>query len=108
MKEYIEREATKTEIAIYLDTLIYEKPEGIESNLDNIKLALLDLIDYNTVAADVSSVRHGEWIAITNGLQGWKCNLCDEHIYVEPPRNVDRYLYPYCPGCGAKMNGGSK
>ena len=60
---------------------------------------------YFKPAADVQEVRHGEWVPITNGLQGWKCNLCDEHIYVEPPRNPKRYKYPYCPNCGAKMDG---
>lgn len=48
-------------------------------------------------------VKEGKWLEITNGLEGWKCSLCDEHIYVESPRNVQRYLYPFCPGCGAHM-----
>ena len=58
--------------------------------------------------ADFVEVKHGKWLTITNGLRGWKCSLCDEHICVEPPRNVDRYLYPFCPGCGAKMKRGNK
>lgn len=103
-KEYIEREATKTEIASYFDILIYEKPEGIEPNLNNLKLALLNLIDYNTVTANVAPVIHGEWEVCTEysvfGLYqvGWRCSLCGR---------TESYKQPYC-NCGAKMDGGKE
>lgn len=95
-KEYIEREATKTEIAIYFDTLIYEKPEGIEPNLNNIKFALLDLIDYNTVAADVAPIVHGEWIHKNGEMY---CSVCGSEALMDEVY----YKSPYCPDCGAKM-----
>ena len=40
------------------------------------------------------------------GLYGWKCSLCDEHVYVNRKSDVNRYLYPCCPNCSAKMKKG--
>ena len=61
----------------------------------------------NIPAANVEEIKHGEWLPITSpGLYGWKCSLCDEHVYVNRKADVNRYLYPRCPMCGAKMKKG--
>lgn len=49
---------------------------------------------------------HGLWISSNNGCRGWICSECGEFILVEEPRVLDRYLYPYCPGCGRSMSRG--
>ena len=62
--------------------------------------------DYFYPAADVESVRHGEWIEIkkysemfgVDFILGYRCSLCGRR---------EEYLQPYC-NCGAKMNGGNE
>ena len=92
-KEYIEREA----IAKHIDQSFGEV---------STPFVVREIRNFPT--ADVAEVKHGEWKPVTGGLYGWKCNLCDEHIYVNRKSNVNRYLYPYCPNCGAKMDGKEK
>ena len=49
-------------------------------------------------AADVVEVRHGKWYKgdmPTYG--GYKCSFCE--------LNTVEYNKPYCPNCGAKMDG---
>ena len=47
----------------------------------------------NAPAADVAPVRHGRWIDSSNG---WMCSECEQD---------NTYDKPYCPNCGAKMDG---
>ena len=59
-------------------------------------------------AADVVEVRHGEWIPIEyDGYADgypvwdlWECSVCQEEH-----RGDEDTLTPYCPNCGAKMDG---
>lgn len=44
-------------------------------------------------AADVAPVRHGRWIDSSNG---WMCSECEQD---------NTYDKPYCPNCGALMDG---
>lgn len=61
----------------------------------------------NAPTADVVEVVHGEWI--DNGLDSWdgstyyfrQCNSCG---YERDDCNPD-YDTPYCPNCGARMDG---
>ena len=55
--------------------------------------------DRHLPSADVAPVRHGRWKPgdmPTYG--GFKCSLCKKNTIVYKP--------PYCPNCGAKMDGG--
>ena len=58
-------------------------------------------------AADVATVRHGRWIKESDG--GTRCSVCNKRVRDvtgggdEP---VDLSDMPYCPKCGAKMDGG--
>lgn len=55
------------------------------------------LID-NHPAADVRPERHGEWLDSESPLtSSCKCSLCSCYFESETP---------YCPNCGAKMDGG--
>ena len=55
-------------------------------------------------AADVAPVRHGKWIDGRCTVCGWEePDVCtwlgyDSEAWIEPP---------YCPNCGAKMDGGN-
>jgi len=60
-----------------------------------------------TAAADVAPVKHGEWIEHQhidrNGTyytSHYKCSECGFEDFDEE--------YPYCPNCGARMDGGNK
>lgn len=50
---------------------------------------------------DVEEVRHGEWIKqlVSQelcGVEYYRCSLCNHE---------EQYKPPYCPFCGAKMDG---
>lgn len=55
--------------------------------------------------ADVAPVRHGEWVHdgfdIPHGVDWMHCSICNRR---EP--HVPAAMTTYCPGCGAKMDGG--
>lgn len=48
---------------------------------------------------EAETVRHGRWIHDYNNLYG--CSECMERETMSPKK-----LKPYCPNCGAKMDGG--
>lgn len=50
-------------------------------------------------AADVQPVRHGRWLWRSFNIM---CSECDFMPYFDSTEP----LYPYCPNCGAKMDGG--
>ena len=60
--------------------------------------ALLTKVD-SCPTADVVEVRHGEWIKATPYSQEY-CNQCGL-----TPKTIFGKLPPYCPNCGAKMDG---
>ena len=59
--------------------------------------------------ADVVEVRHGEWVEDERtycgaGRCNYKCTVCGKLISAVR-RDTTEHLYPYCPNCGAKMDG---
>lgn len=84
-------------------------PEYIEHH-DAIQQIML-VIDkerklLNDAAADVAPVRHGQWEQdeIAHGLNVWLCSACGQ-----PTQLLDGDVSaktPYCPNCGARMDGG--
>lgn len=58
-------------------------------------------------AADVAPVVHGQWIDKPTGrygqMQSW-CSACGKHSGIGGIKS-NRHK-PYCPNCGAKMDGG--
>ena len=87
MKEYIEREA------------VFQELDSLKAD---IKLAMLGV--YKAVdaipAADVAPVIHGEWIRKNGEMY---CSVCGGEALMDEVY----YKSPYCPDCGAKMDGGN-
>lgn len=96
MAEYIEREKT-VELLRSLGNREYRKEKGTIQ--DAIKM--ISCPKY-TPAADVAQVVHGQWgtgrFNLKTGNYEEQCTRC---------RNFSKeYDKPYCPNCGAKMDGG--
>lgn len=81
MAEYIDREKAKSLLHI-------EYAYAAEQLLDEIP------------AADATPVVHGRWVCVhkIDPISGYRCSKCR--------RIVGFDLTPYCPNCGAKMDGG--
>ena len=81
MAEYIDREKAKSLLHI-------EYAYAAEQLLDEIP------------TADVASVVHGLWAPVNkiDPISGYRCSKCRCIVGFD--------LTPYCPGCGAKMDGG--
>lgn len=56
-------------------------------------------------AADVAPVVHGRWERDADG--DWYCTNCDEVVVICESGRERTYRKPYCPNCGAKMDGGA-
>lgn len=54
----------------------------------------VSVISNNMPPADVAPVVHGEWI---EGKELERCSICGKKGFPD---------WPYCPKCGAKMDGG--
>ena len=88
MSDYIEREAVKEAIGfVHLHFVACGENKS-----------LLDVIN-EIPAADVAPVRHGRWIHCfqQDGETVGQCYEC----------HAIRFVDPYCPNCGAKMDGGA-
>lgn len=55
-------------------------------------------------AADVAPVVHGRWERDEDG--DWYCTNCYEVVAICESGRERTYRKPYCPNCGAKMDGG--
>ena len=105
MAEYIERES-----AMLLPELPKEYRNYQTNNLDDAyeqgwydALCCLEHIP----AADVAPVRHGRWVdnhCTACGMMPMGDEMWNNHGF-EPPL-FERFM-DYCPGCGARMDGGS-
>ena len=101
-KEYIEREALIDKIGtVPLWTGCREDSYTFELHLALVAIekGLKKLIS-ELPAADVVSVKHGEWI-----YDHWcefKCSECGQLSDSKPYKGKERY----CPNCGARMDGG--
>ena len=62
-------------------------------------------------AADVSPVRHGHWISLTEcANEGVYCSICEKKVWKSDytwcsKRRRNKLQSNYCPNCGAKMDG---
>ena len=61
---------------------------------------------YEIPAADVAPVVHGRWEQDADG--DWYCTNCDEVVAICESGRERTYRKPYCPNCGAKMDGGDR
>lgn len=60
-------------------------------------------------AADVAPVVHGEWVRPhwRNSNFCYDCSVCGNEVMHQEYRWRDKKIYPICPWCGAKMDGGA-
>lgn len=104
-KEYIEREALLKDIS---ETVLFSVRGGAELPTPEMRGSnkVIDRIK-SAPTADVVEVWHGHWILEKepNGEPYcFHCSVCDEDF-----RRIDiRAQTPYCPHCGAKMDGGGE
>lgn len=94
MTEYIEREAALREIERRETFMVGDKYISVDSMNTFIK---------NRPAADVAPVVHGRWEQDADG--DWYCTNCDEVVAICESGKERTYRKPYCPNCGAKMDG---
>ena len=103
MPEYIEREALLSELQeeIEFETSMYTEEQNKYFNM-GLKCAIRDV--KSQPAADVTEVRHGEWVQIgyDEALDRITCSCCKEYFNL-----IDNCTeaFNYCPHCGAKMDG---
>ena len=89
MAEYIEREATKQKIG--------------DLHFQNYGIAITAIMEMP--AADVVEVKHGEWHLLYNcANEGVYCSVCHKKVYKTDYAN-QKIKSPFCPNCGAKMDG---
>lgn len=93
MDEYIKREAV-----IDLITRRYENPEICTQEINSIP------------AADVAPVVHGRWIRPhwKNSNYCCDCSECGGEAMHRDYQWDKNGIYPICPNCGAKMDGGAE
>ena len=63
-------------------------------------------------AIEISRVRHGRWIALTEcANEGVYCSICKKKVWKSDyalcsHKSRNKLRSDYCPNCGAKMDGG--
>ena len=99
-KEYIER-----------DKVLEMSYSPSCATLDNPLAEIKSVVDYDDIvsipAADVVEVRHGVWEDVVDhrhkvSVNPYQhtCGVCGKSYF---DHNI--FNYPYCPNCGAKMDG---
>lgn len=81
------------EILMCIGIIIHGIMFYIIGRMNLLERFILHLND--SLTADVAEVNHGEWV--DRDGKTW-CSLCDA--------SNKQYKPPYCPCCGAKMDGG--
>lgn len=102
MAEYIDRNAFKNNL---MTAMINKTADG-DAFAMKLGMLMCDLADCEP-AADVAPVVHGEWIHNPKREYDYICSVCRGDAPEDRMRN-NAILTPYCPHCGAKMDGGKK
>ena len=102
MDEYIEREALEKKLNERLAYLL-DKNGPYDHFTDGYDEAVSTVEEFP--AADVAPVVHGRWEQDAYG--DWYCTNCDEVVAICESGRERTYRKPYCPNCGAKMDGGA-
>lgn len=98
MTEYIKRkEAIDTVVETYYDT------PDINLNESKLEAALRSV-----PAADVIPIVHGRWVTPRwhNSDYCYNCSKCGGEAMHREYQWARNGIYPICPNCGAKMDGG--
>lgn len=74
--------------------------------------AVVKMVDAQE-AVDAEPVRHGEWLF--SDYDYFTCSVCGDQYFTGADSTKDakamlenNAYYPYCPYCGAKMDGGNE
>ena len=94
MAEYIEKQ-------VVLDAVLGEPPDAHYPSWYAERIKAL-------TAADVVPVVHGEWVHPhwKNSNYCYDCSACGNEAMHCEYRWSDKKIYPICPNCGARMDGG--
>ena len=83
-----------------------------ETDAVRLSMRIVDYLNRIPPTADVAPVRHAEWIEkevidgkIIEQWQSAKCSKCGKYHTTPYMYFFDNYAF--CPGCGAKMDGGT-
>lgn len=99
MDEYIKRESVYYVLTDLLGDIENDEEVSCEfaSGFERALSLTEDKVKEIT-AADVAPIRRGRWLERTDGGEGLVCSRCNGGytVYDETP---------YCPNCGAKMDG---
>ena len=98
MAEYIER-------AVAVKVVLRER-KPTNSVAQNRMLSIIQRDLLTMPADDVVPVVHGRWEQDSDG--DWYCTNCDEVVAICESGRERTYRKPYCPNCGAKMDGGAE
>lgn len=83
--------------------------ESHEATCDPDECFVYNVIVYDAPTIDAEPVRHGTWK--TSFVYDWDGNKLYIHFHRECGFEYRNYLedeQPYCPHCGAKMDGGGE
>lgn len=99
-KEYIERESLIEDCNAIISNIQFTSPyqDDIDTMVSGME-RIRDMID-EAPAADVAPVVHGEWIHKNGEMY---CSICNSEALMDEVY----YESPYCPDCGARMDGGN-
>lgn len=99
--EYISREALLEQLKAMES---YNASPMYRRGYDDCVEAIL-----KTPATDVVPVVHGEWVRPhwRNSNFCYDCSVCGNEAMHQEYRWRDKKIYPICPWCGAKMDGGA-
>lgn len=97
MAEYIKREAAVKAVEKYglTNGVVWGRHTGLAICIAS------EIADIP--AADVAPVVHGRWEQDADG--DWYCTNCDEVVAICESGRERTYRKPYCPNCGAMMDG---
>lgn len=104
MAEYIDRELVKEIMQKYrCSDCTNEK--SLDCPLCQLHRPFAEISKIPT--ADVQEVRHGEWHTIreTTDSKTTECTACMKSFFFMKKGQLNIDLMPYCPNCGAKMDG---
>lgn len=75
-------------------------------DLANVKKWLKEEFEVVAETADVAEMKHGEWEYVCGdvGYSQVKCSICNKTTVFGDEEEIS----PYCPNCGAKMDGGKE
>lgn len=109
MAEYIEKHKA-VNLLTYLENEFQQfKPfKGFEHAMYR-KLCETEIAIGKLPAADVVPVVYGEWVRPhwRNSNFCYDCSVCGNEVMHQEYRWRDKKIYPICPWCGAKMDGGA-